>query len=190
MKYKSLLSFTTAFIIGIASVYATGTGDKENKSKPSTLANNPFQSLSTNSYRYNTAVGVRGLGTSGLTIKYFTHSNKAIEGIVGFYPDAFSVTALLETYVNAFDEPGLNWYYGFGGHLATATSWEYSENYRGYRRTDGDFGIGVDGIFGIEYKINEVPIAISMDVKPFLEVTTSGNAYLAIDPGLGIKVAF
>ncbi|MAE84992.1 MAG: hypothetical protein CMB80_19800 [Flammeovirgaceae bacterium] len=190
MKYKNLLSLTAAFLIGTASVFATGTEKEKESGNSYTFANNPFNSLATNSYKYNTAVGIRGLGTSGLTIKHFTRANRAVEGIVGFYPDAFSVTVLLENYVNAFDQAGLNWYYGFGGHIATETDWVYYENYRGYRRSDGDFGIGIDGIFGIEYKINEVPIAVSLDVKPFLEVTTSGNAYLAVDPGLGIKVAF
>ncbi len=188
MNYKSLLSFTAALIIGLGSVLATGdTKNKDGKSR--TFAHNPYN-LSINSYQYNSAIGFRGLGTSGLTIKHFTKSNRAIEGIVGLYPDAFSVTVLVETYVNAFDQPGLNWYYGFGGHVATQSDWVYNENYRGYRRANGDFGLGVDGIFGIEYKINEVPIAVSLDVKPFLEVTTNGDAYLAVDPGLGVKVAF
>ncbi len=190
MKYKQLLSLAAALFIGSASVFASGNGNETETTKPYTYANNPYKSLTTQSYKYNTAIGIRGIGTSGLTIKHFTRANKAVEGIIGFYPDAFSVTVLLENYVNAFDQAGLNWYYGFGGHIATQSDWVYYENYRGYRRTDGDFGIGVDGIFGIEYKINEVPIAVSLDVKPFLEVTTRGDAYLALDPGLGVKFAF
>ncbi|WP_421872184.1 hypothetical protein [Marinoscillum sp.] len=189
MNHKTLLSLTAALIISTSSVLASGNGD-EKDTQHGKLAHNPFNGLSVNSYKYNTAVGIRGLGTSGLTIKHFTRSDRAIEGIIGLYPDALSFTLLLENYVNAFDQPGLNWYYGFGGHLATTTNWDYEENYRPYNRTEGDFGIGVDGIFGIEYKINEVPIAVSLDVKPFLEVTTRGDAYLAVDPGLGVKVAF
>lgn len=188
MNYKNLLSLITVFTLTMASAVAGNGG--ETNGKAGTLKSSSFRQLAVNSYSYNTAFGIRGLGTSGLTIKHFTGRSKAIEGIVGLYPDAFSVTLLFENYVNAFDQPGLNWYYGFGGHIATETDWVYYENYRGYRRADGDFGVGVDGIFGIEYKINEVPIAISLDVKPFLEVTTNGAAYLAVDPGLGIKVAF
>lgn len=188
MKYIKSIPLVVALLFGTANVFATGDGQKEKQSK--VLVNNPYNQPAINTFKYTTAIGVRGLGTSGLSIKHFTRNHRAIEGIVGFYPDAFSVTVLLENHVNAFDQAGLNWYYGFGGHLATQTDWEYSENYRGYRRADGDFGIGVDGIVGIEYKINEIPIAISMDVKPFLEVTTTGNAYLAVDPGLGVKLTF
>ena len=150
--------------------------------------------LALNSSSYTTAIGVRGAGTSGFTVKHFTRNTRAIEGILGFYPNAFSATVLLEKYANAFDTPGLNWYYGAGGHIA-ATNNKYQRKYQrdeywGYRRDDGDIGLGVDGIVGIEYKINEIPIAISLDAKPFLEVTTSGNIFMALDPGLGIKVTF
>lgn len=137
---------------------------------------------------YKTAIGVRGLGTSGLTVKHFTKANTALEGIVGFYPNAFSATLLVERYAPAFSEPGLNWYYGIGGHIATQS--DVVKNDGLYRRETSEVGLGIDGIFGIEYKIQEVPIAISLDFKPFFEVATDGDAFIALDPGLGIKVTF
>ncbi|MEP1035248.1 hypothetical protein [Ekhidna sp.] len=137
---------------------------------------------------YKTAIGVRGLGTSGLAVKHFTKSNTALEGIVGFYPNAFSATLLVERYAPAFSEPGLNWYYGIGGHVATQS--DVVKNDGLYRRETSEVGLGIDGIFGIEYKIQEVPIAVSLDFKPFFEVATDGNAFIALDPGLSIKVTF
>ncbi|UXX79267.1 hypothetical protein N7E81_18095 [Reichenbachiella carrageenanivorans] len=137
---------------------------------------------------YQTAVGVRGLGTSGISVKHFTKPALAIEGIVGFYPNAFSATVLVERYESAFDVQGLRWYYGIGGHVASQSDVVQSEGI--YRRESSAFGLGVDGIFGIEYKIREVPIALSFDFKPFFEVATDGDAFLALDPGLGIKVTF
>ncbi|MEO9869850.1 hypothetical protein [Ekhidna sp.] len=137
---------------------------------------------------YKTAIGVRGIGTSGLTIKHFTSSNHALEGIIGFYPNAFSATLLVERYAPAFEEPGLRWYYGIGGHIATQSDVIRNEGI--YRRETSEVGFGVDGIFGIEYKIQEVPIAMSLDLKPFIEVATDGDAFIALDPGLGIKVTF
>lgn len=137
---------------------------------------------------YKTAVGIRGVGTSGLTIKHFTKENTALEGIVGFYPNAFSATVLVEKYAPAFSEPGLNWYYGIGGHIATQSDVVRNEGI--YRRESSEIGFGIDGIFGIEYKIQEIPIAISLDFKPFFEVATDGDAFIALDPGLGIKATF
>lgn len=185
MKNKSLLSILLIFV-GSFGVFANGNETSNGTNSTSSFPN----SLSVNSTKYNTAVGVRGIGTSGITIKHFTGSNKAWEGIIGLWPNTFSATFLVERYVNAFGEPGLNWYYGLGGHVATWSGTVYYDGVRGYRRNDGEVGLGVDGIFGLEYKIREVPIAISLDVKPFVEVTTTGNVYLAMDPGLGIKLTF
>lgn len=138
---------------------------------------------------YKTAVGVRGVGTTGLTVKHFTNSNTAIEGIIGFYPNAFSVTGLVEKYQEAFETRGLNWYYGIGGHIAGQSSVVEPEG-GWYRRESSAMGFGIDGIFGIEYKIYEVPIAVSFDFKPFIEIATDGDAFLALDPGLGLKFTF
>ena len=49
---------------------------------------------------------------------------------------------------------------------------------------------GVDGIFGLEYKIPEIPFALSLGFKPFLEIDTDGRFYGAPDPGFGIKFKF
>lgn len=189
MRRKYYFSIGAIVLLATSSL-AFGTENNESENKTSKNTSWPKPNVAINTYTYNTAVGVRGIGTSGLTIKYFNSSSTAFEGILGLGPDAFSITLLYETYTNAFDEPGLYWYYGVGGHLATQTDWVYYDGIRGYRREKGDLGIGVDGIFGIEYKINEVPIAVSLDVKPFLEVTTNGDAYLALDPGLGVKFTF
>ena len=143
---------------------------------------------------YDFAIGIRSGGTSGLTLKK-NYGASAIEGIVGFWHDGFSVTGLWEKNKMAFNEPGFNWYYGFGGHLAV-----YGDNFDGKagpswyhhpHEFDGsDLGLGVDGIVGLEYKIPEVPIAVSLDLKPYLEVLTNGGAFFSVDPGLGVKVAF
>lgn len=142
---------------------------------------------------YNTAIGVRGGGTSGITVKHFTSESNAIEGILGFGPHFFSVTGLLEKHKRAFDAEGLNWYYGFGGHISFYDDrWGYDSGYRGVYRNYGGaaLGIGVDGIVGLEYKIPPIPVAVSLDVKPFVEVNTEGGVGFDPDPGLGIKVVF
>ncbi|TND08322.1 MAG: hypothetical protein FD123_2353 [Bacteroidetes bacterium] len=149
----------------------------------------------TGSSDYKTAVGIRAGGTSGLTFKRFTGSGNAFEVIAGAWSYGFSVTGLYERHANA-GAPGLNWYYGGGAHVAAETGWVYYRNYYYDRRYDyfyragNDFGIGVDGIIGLEYKIKPIPFAVSLDLKPFVEVNTAGGAYLGFDPGLGIKVAF
>lgn len=142
---------------------------------------------------YKTAIGLRGGSTSGLTIKQFTSDNMALEGIIGIWPFSMSATGLIEFYAPA-QIVGLNWYYGFGGHVAFETgriyyASEVNGNGRYFYR-EGELGLGLDGILGIEYKILPIPFALSLDIKPFLEVNTEGRAFMAIDPGLGVKFAF
>ncbi|MCK9271487.1 MAG: hypothetical protein WC271_12535 [Bacteroidales bacterium] len=143
--------------------------------------------------QYDFAIGLRTGGTSGLTLKKMNPSS-AIEGIVGFWYHGLSVTVLWEKHVPAFNEPGFNWYYGGGGHVSF-----YGDDFDGrgpswydhyYDEDGGDLGLGIDGIVGLEYKIPNVPIAFSLDLKPFIEINTEGGVHFSPDPGLGIKVAF
>lgn len=143
---------------------------------------------------YNTAIGLRAGQTSGLTIKHFFNEQNAFEGIVGVWPYAFGFTGLYEKHKTAFEMEGMKWYYGGGGHATFGTNRTYyvyrnGERYY-YRYNSGDTGLGIDGILGLEYKIKAIPFAISLDMKPYMEINNAGTAYLSIDGGLGIKVAF
>lgn len=148
--------------------------------------------LSINSKTYSTAVGLRSGGTSGLTIKQFVGSNVALEGIIGVWSHGFSGTLLYENHVSAFNVPGLNWYFGAGGHAAFYSG--HHIHFRHDHRYDyyepGEFGLGVDGIVGLEYKIPPIPLALSLDVKPFFEIVSNGSMWVAMDPGLGVKLTF
>lgn len=148
---------------------------------------------SAESATYSTAIGLRAGETSGLTFKKFVGGPNAIEFIVGVWPYGFSATGLYERHANAGLE-GLNWYYGGGGHVAEQSGRIYyayrDRRYDYYYRSGSDLGIGIDGIVGLEYKIKPIPFAVSLDLKPFLEVNTAGAAFISLDPGLGVKVAF
>lgn len=144
---------------------------------------------------YKTAIGLRGGGTSGATLKHFTSQRTAVEGILGIWYNAFSVTGLIERYVPAgiSSIPGLQWYYGGGGHIAFETGrtyYVYEGTRYAYRYSEGEVGFGLDGILGIEYKIPPIPFAISLDMKPFVEINTFGSAFISLDPGVGIKFTF
>jgi hypothetical protein len=141
---------------------------------------------------YRNAIGIRAGGTSGLTFKHFINSSDAIEGILGLWPNALGITGLYERHVSTKVD-GLKFYYGGGAHFTAETDhYYYRRNDDGYvyRYGHDGIGIGIDGILGIEYKIPVIPFAISLDLKPFLEVSNYGHVYSGIDPSLGIKVAF
>jgi len=140
--------------------------------------------------QYSTALGIRIGGTTGLTIKHQYRPSMMFEGIVGGFPNGFSLTGLVEKHQLAFNEPGLNWYYGGGGHVAVYNEGNYYYRFGRegtYRATNG-VGFGIDGIVGLEYRLpDNIPIAFSVDLKPFVEVATGGYALFALDPSLGIK---
>lgn len=141
---------------------------------------------------YKNGIGIRAGGTSGITFKHFFSSYSAVEGILGLWPNAFGITALYERHAPT-GAAGLKFYYGGGGHITGETNHYYYRRHRDeyvYRYGHNGLGIGIDGILGIEYKIPVIPFAISFDLKPFIEVSNYGSVFTAIDPGLGIKVAF
>jgi hypothetical protein len=139
---------------------------------------------------YQTALGVRVGGTSGVSIKHFYSSSMAFEGLIGVFGNGFSLTGLVEKHRNAFDAVGLNWYYGAGAHLAFYNGNAY---YRvGGRevndRDNQDIAFGVNGIIGLEYSLpDNIPVAFSFDFKPFVEIDNDGEVGVAPDLALGIK---
>jgi hypothetical protein len=112
---------------------------------------------------YRFAVGVRLSNSSptlnnSITGKYFATDKTAVEGIISF-GSRFGFGALLEIH-NDFATPGLKWFYGGGA-------------YAGFQ--DGDTYAGPTGILGIDYTFPNVPVNLSVDWKPELDITPDIN---------------
>jgi hypothetical protein len=137
---------------------------------------------------YRAAIGVRGGPTSGVTLKFKSRGSSAVEFIGGLWTDWLSLTALYEKNVPAFGVNGMKWYYGGGGHVSFSTG-QYYNGGRLYSRGD-DYALGVDGIVGLEYKIPPIPFALSVDIKPLIEVYRNGDLYFGLDQGIGVKFTF
>ncbi len=120
----------------------------------------------TNAQDYNTAIGLRGGLYNGFTIKHFIGEKAALEGIAETRWRGFNVTGLYEIHNQAFDVEGLNWYWGVGAHLGfwdgTDVTWIDDNN--AYTL------IGVDGIIGMEFNFPTVPINVSVDYKPAMNL--------------------
>lgn len=140
---------------------------------------------------YKTGIGIRGGGyENGLTVKHFTNSNTAIEGILGFRPGVFVVTGLYEKHATAFAEPSLNWYYGAGAHIGGINAGTYYRRYAGdrYYYVDNGLLLGADGIVGLEWKIPEIPFALSFDLHPRLELIH--GPFLDLEPAASLRFTF
>jgi hypothetical protein len=143
-----------------------------------------------NAQSYTNAVGLRAGGTTGLTYKHRFGESNALEVILQFNP---GVTALYEKYYPTKTN-GLEWYIGAGAHFSQYRAVKYYTVYRGdryyYKTQYYGAAFGIDAIAGLEYKIPDVPLSFSLDVKPNVEFSGNDNVFMYLDPGLGIKLAF
>jgi len=119
-----------------------------------------------NAQEYRTGIGVRAGNFSGLTIKHFNSQRTAVEGLITTRWQGFQATLLYEVHNRAFDVDHLNWYYGVGAHVGF---------YNGSHTYWGNYGraytiFGIDGILGIEYSFDEIPVNIGIDWKPVLNL--------------------
>lgn len=149
------------------------------------------------SYDYKNAIGFRFGGTSGLTIKHQFGGGNAFEGIISAWPYQLGLTGLYEKHLPS-GARGLNFYFGAGGHLnfggpSRVVYYRYYDD-RGvryaYAYRNGGYAFGIDGIGGLEYKIKPIPLAISADLKPTIEMNDYGSVYMFLDPSIGVKLAF
>jgi hypothetical protein len=139
---------------------------------------------------YKTAVGLRfGAGT-GLTIKHFTSSSTALEGIVISRWRGMMITGLCEYEKIAWHTPGLSWYAGGGGHIGFWNNyyegnswWDQDEH------PDGYTVLGADFILGLEYTVREFPLNFSIDWKPALNFI-GYTGFWPWEIGLSIRYGF
>ncbi len=117
--------------------------------------------VSAQDYRF--AMGLR-LGNSTPTIsssvtgKYFVTDKNAIEGLISF-GSKFGLGALLEIH-RKLDVEGLSWFYGAGAYVGFA---------------DNNAYVGPQGVTGLDYKFAKVPLNLSLDWKPELDIVPAIN---------------
>lgn len=138
---------------------------------------------------YKTAVGLKFGGyENGLSVKYFMNEGTALEGILGVRSHGAVLTGLYELHQPAFNTAGLKFYYGFGAHLGAIGKGAYKNFGNDQYYASSHILLGADAVLGLEYKIAESPIAISLDLNPRVELAT--GPFFDLAPGLGLKYTF
>lgn len=139
---------------------------------------------------YKIAAGLKFGGyENGISGKYFTTNDIALEGILGFRQNGVVITGLYEINQIAFNVPQLKFYYGFGAHIGSIGRGTYRTFNGGDRAyNDAQLLLGADGVLGLEYAIPQSPIAVSLDLNPRVELAT--GPFFDIAPGLGVKYMF
>lgn len=129
---------------------------------------------------YKTALGVKVWDGGGISFKTFLVPNNALEVIGYFYRYGSRITGLYEIHGNVAGAPGLKWYIGPGAHIGFY-------NYKGYY---GDKAVaGVDGVLGLDYKINKAPLNLSVDWQPSFEFADN-RGFAGSWGGIGIRYTF
>ena len=122
---------------------------------------------------YKTALGVRLSSSSAkvnnaVSIKHFINSKVAIEGLLSF-GDPLAIGALVELH-KPLAASGLTWFYGAGGYLAFEKKVNTTT-----QKTVTDTNLGAQGVVGLDYKFTNVPLNISLDWKPELNIVSDIN---------------
>ena len=128
--------------------------------------------LTASAQEYDWAVGVRGGGFSGLTAKKNNGSNALEFGLSfgGGYINVDGVFLLQQPVINE----DFHLYYGGGAYVNLISNY---------------VGVGVEGVVGLEYKIPNVPLAVSLDYRPAFNIV-GYTGFNFNNVGLGVKYCF
>ena len=128
---------------------------------------------------YTTALGVKFYPGS-ISLKHFISDKNAVEGLLYLWDRGFRVTGLYEIHSDISSVDGLKWYVGPGAHVGFYNT-----------KFGGGTSIGVDGVLGLDYKFDEVPINLSLDWQPSFEFGNNyGNGFAGNFGGLAIRYTF
>lgn len=96
--------------------------------------------------------------SNAISIKYFLTPTTAAEALVSF-GSRFGVGGLYEMH-QSLNSPGMRWFYGGGGYIGTQ-----------HRSTF----LGPMGVLGLDYKFSQIPLNLSLDWKPELDILPQIN---------------
>jgi hypothetical protein len=129
------------------------------------------------SAQYRHQAGVR-LGSAdqvvstGFTYRYHFNNGKAVEAILNLR-DPIALGALFEVFKPINAVPNLHWFYGGGAYV-------------GFKGFDN---FGIAGIAGLDYQFSEVPINLSIDWKPELNLI-EGVQFRASTVAVSVRFSF
>lgn len=198
---KKILTLLALFIIVLSAVNAQTTKPKASPKKATTTkiqqkeavqqkaavkANNATSTEQVQN-DYQNAVGLKFIYGISVTGKHFIdQKGSALEAIIRYrnygngLGSEFNFSGLYEKHWNIEGAPGLRWYAGGGVYLGHA-SFNYID--------ESAFAYGITGVLGLEYKIKDIPLAISADWQPVF-LLNNNSGFTGENGGIGVKYAF
>jgi hypothetical protein len=122
---------------------------------------------------YKTALGVRlsssnAMQNNSISIKQFISEKMAIEGLFTF-GDPLALGVLVELH-KPLTPAGLTYFYGAGGYIGFVKKVNVNTS-----KSSTDPNFGAQGVIGLDYKFNNIPLNISLDWKPELNIVSDIN---------------
>lgn len=111
--------------------------------------------------------------STGFTYRYFLNEKIAVEGILNLRSNAIGMGALYERFNSIHAVEGLQWFYGAGAYV-------------GFQ---GNNNLGITGIAGMDYTFKEVPVNLSVDWKPELNIIDN-VAFRASTVAVSVRFVF
>jgi len=138
-----------------------------------------FGSIISNAQVYTGAVGLGldfgdGPTLVGPSGKYFFAEEHAAQAEVLFGDGVTSISVLYEYHGEFVGADGLQWYAGTGPTFLLGSG--------------GNSDIGIRPLVGLDFKINDVPLAFSVDWRPYISFEKGGTEVARF--ALGFRYAF
>lgn len=126
---------------------------------------------------YKSAIGARFGFPLSASYKTFLSESSAVEAFVGFQSYALSYTwinigAAYQIHNDISGVDGLKWYYGAGAsvYLYSFKNVFVGDNF-------GSTAIGLQGYLGLDYRLKDAPINISLDWVPTFFLSGFNNGF-------------
>jgi hypothetical protein len=125
------------------------------------------------SQTYKTALGVRlsssaAMVNNSISLKHFLNESSAIEALFSF-GDPLSLGALYEVH-KPLSASGIQWFYGGGPYIGFVKTYDVNN-----KKTGTDVNFGAMGVLGLDYKFINIPLNLSLDWKPELNLVNDIN---------------
>lgn len=131
-------------------------------------------SVSVQAQNYKSAIGLRLGYPVSVSYKHFLNEKGAIEAFAGYRGFVgygwFNIAALYEHHTPISSVEGLSWYAGGG---AAAYFWSYNAGFAGGSSTS----FGLLGTLGLDYKVKDIPLNLSIDWMPTIFLNGYGNGF-------------
>jgi hypothetical protein len=122
---------------------------------------------------YKTALGVRlssssAMVNNSISLKHFLNEKTAVEALFSF-GDPLALGALVEMH-KPLGTSGIQWFYGGGGYIAFVKTYNATK-----AKDETDVNFGAQGVIGMDYKFANIPLNLSLDWKPELNIVGDIN---------------